>query len=323
MSTAEIQSWEERFSCSVTESYRRELLKLAKSDARIYCLDSDMGGLENTFGTELPAQYVQVGIAEANQMTMAAALASVGKIPFVNSMAGFISARACEQVKLDVAYAGVSVKLAASHSGVSAGHLGPTHHALEDLAIMRAFPNMTVVVPADAVETALAVKAAVEHEGPLYLRLGRKPTPLVYSHLFDFEIGRAVELFPGGDVTLIAIGPLPVQVALAAREILTEGSVEARVLNMHTLKPLDIGAVRAAAQETAGLVTIEEHSIIGGLGGAVAETVTEHAPTRVCRVGIPDVFCERVGEPDDLFEIYGVTVDHVVEAAHAILKERG
>lgn len=307
--------WEERFAGSTLDNYRRELLELARGDARIYCLDSDMGGLEDSFGAELPGQYVNVGIAEANMLSMAAAMASVGKIPFVNTMATFISARACEQIKLDVAYGNVPVKMAGSHSGVSAGHLGPTHHALEDLAIMRAFPNMTVIVPADGVEAALATKAAARLPGPVYLRLGRKPTPLVNRQPYDFEPGRAVLLEPGDDVTLVAAGSLPVQAALKARRRLAESGLGARVLNMHTLKPLDVAAVVTAARETRGLVTIEEHNVIGGLGTAVAEAVTEHAPAAVRRVGIPDVFCDHIGGPEELLEIYGVTVESIVDAA--------
>lgn len=314
--------WAERYAGSALESYRRELLAMALEDERIYCLDGDMGGLEESFGAELPERYLHLGIAEANMLTVAAALASVGKVPFVNSMAGFISARACEQVKLDVAYPNLPVKMAASHSGVSAGHLGPTHHSLEDLAIMRALPNLTVMVPADAAETALAVRAAVELPGPVYLRLGRKPTPLVYDAPYDFTPGRAVTLFPGGDVTLAAAGPLPVLAAREARQRLAEEGIEARLLNLHTVKPLDVEAVVAAARETRGLVTVEEHNVIGGLGGAVAEAVAEHAPAPVRRIGFPDVFCEQVGGPQELLRTYGVTVEEIVGAALQLLHRR-
>lgn len=301
------------------EASRQALLKLAQQDPRIYCLDSDMGGLEDGFGAALPGQYIQVGIAEANLMSMAAAMASVGKIPFVNTMAGFASARACEQVKIDIAYNRLPVKILASHAGVAAGHLGPTHHALEDLAVMRAFPNMTVIVPADAAEIARAVEAAVHIPGPVYIRLGRKPTPPVYDGEHAFEAGRAVELRPGRDVTIVACGPYPILAALEAHDRLAETGVSARVLNAHTLKPFDTAAIVDDAARVRGFVTVEEHNIIGGLGSAVAEVVAEHAPCRLRRIGIPDVFCDHVGGQKELLTTYGVTADRIVEAAQFLM----
>jgi transketolase len=301
------------------EAYRRTLLELAQHDSCIYCLDSDTGGLEDSFGVSLPNQYVQVGIAEANLMTMAAALAVAGKIPFVNTMAGFASARACEQVKIDIAYNRLPVKIIATHSGVSAGHLGPTHHALEDLAIMRAFPHMTVIVPADAIETIKAVEAAVHIPGPVYIRLGRGPTELVYDSDYTFEVDRAVQLRRGTDVTIVACGPYPILASLEAHDRLVTEGIYAQVLNAHTIKPLDAMTLVNSAAQTRGFVTVEEHNIIGGLGSALAEIVSEYNPCPVYRIGIPDVFCDRVGSQMDLLAAYGVTADHIVEAVQLLM----
>ena len=311
--------WAARYTGATRDVYRRTLLEVAQRDRNVLCLDSDVGGLEDTFAAALPEQYVEMGIAEANLITVAAALASAGKIPFVNTMATFAAARACEQVKLDIAYNNLPVKIAATHSGVSAGHLGPTHHSLEDVAIMRALPNMTVIVPADTVETVKAVEAAIRHPGPVYIRLGRKPTDLVSHAEYPFEIGKAVTLRSGTDVTLVASGSYPVLEALQAAEKLAAQGVSARVLNVHTIKPLDAQAILAAAQETQGIVTVEEHSIIGGLGSAVSEVVSEQCPVSVKRVGIPDVFCEHVGDQPQLLTRYGITSKNIVDAALALV----
>jgi len=313
--------WETRFAGATRDIYRQTLLELADSDPNIYCLDSDQGGLEDTFALKFPGQYVNVGIAEANMMTIAAALASVGKIPFVNTMASFATARACEQVKIDIAYNNLPVKIVATHAGVSGGHFGPTHHALEDLAIMRALPNMTILVPADTVETMQAVKAAAQIPGPVYIRLGRKPTRIVYHADYDFIVGRAVTLCPGSDLTIVASGPFPLLAALEAHELLAKMNISARVLNMHTLKPLDCTILMSAARETQALITIEEHTILGGLGGAVAEAISEQMPVPVRRIGIPDVFCDHVGNQQELLQRYGVTSNRIVDIALQLLSQ--
>jgi transketolase len=300
-------------------AYRTTLLDLARADSRIWCLDSDMGGLEKQFQSELPEQYVDVGIAEANLMSFAAALAHSGVLPFANTMAAFASARALEQVKLDIAYHDLPVRIVATHSGFSAAHYGPTHHATQDLAAMRTLPNMTVLTPADAGETARLVAAAAYLPGPVYLRLGRNEIEPVYDGDPPLDIGRAVRLRAGGDVTIVAAGALPVRYALDAAETLAERGIHARVLNMHTIKPLDVPALVAAATETAGVVTVEDHSVFGGLGGAVAEALAEHHPTRVRRVGIADVFCHRPGTHAEQLAAAGVSPAHVVSAALAAL----
>jgi transketolase len=315
----EAVSWAERFPDSDRETYRKTLLELARRDARIYCLDTDMGGLETSFQEHLPRQYVDLGIAEANLMTVGAALAKAGKIPFVNTMAAFASARAYEQVKIDIAYNNLPVRIVATHGGLAAAYLGPTHHAQQDFAAMRALPNMTVMTPADAVETAKMIEAAAYLPGPVYVRLGRNRTDLVYHADYEFVVGRAVELRPGGDVTIVATGSYPVLAALGAHDRLAALGIAARVLNVHTLKPLDEEALVRAARETRGIVTVEDHSILGGLGGAVAETLAERAPTWLRRVGIADAFCDRVGDHRQLIESYGVTSAQLVQVVQELL----
>ncbi|MDQ6849219.1 MAG: transketolase [Actinomycetota bacterium] len=300
------------------EAYRATLLEMARQDSRIWCVDSDMGGLERQFEAELPAQYVDVGIAEANMMTISAALASTGIVPFVNTMAAFASARALEQVKVDIAYHNLPVRIVATHSGLSAAHLGPTHHAQQDLAAMRALPNMTVLTPADPGETIRMVTAAAYLPGPVYIRLGRNPLPAVYQHDHEFVVGRAVELRSGCDVTIVAAGGYPVLFALEAAERLAELEIEATVLNMHTIKPLDVPALIRAATSTRGIVTVEDHAALGGLGGAVTEVLAEYRPTRIRRIGIDDVFYDRPGTHRQQLEACGVSPERIAAAARVI-----
>jgi transketolase len=307
--------------CSLRAAFREALLQLARRDSRIVCVDSDMGGLEDTFGVELPGQYLNLGIAEANMVGVAAGLAAAGKIPFVNAIASFVVLRAAEQVKVDIAVNGLPVKIVATHGGVSAGHLGPTHHALEDLALMRALPGMTVVVPADPAEARHAVEAVATDDRPAYIRLGRdEPAPLLIRRA-RFRIGEAVLLRPGGDITIAACGPRPVALALEAAAGLERTRTSARVLNIHTLQPLDVEAIVAAAQETRGLVTIEEHRAVGGLGSAIAEAVTQAAPCRVIRVAVRDPLTASVGDQSALLERSGMTLSAVMGAAARILAE--
>jgi transketolase len=304
---------------STRDAYRRTLLALALADPTIFCLDSDMGGLEEEFGTRLPGQYVNLGIAEANLVSVAAGLASVGKTVFVNTMATFASTRATEQVKVDVAGNGLPVKIVATHAGVAAGPLGATHWALEDVAIMRSLPNVAVVVPADANATTTLVRAAAARQGPVYVRLGRHPTAGVYAEAPPLEIGAAMLLRDGDDVTIIASGPHPVLMGLAAHAGLVERGVRARLLDMHTIKPIDHAAVVAAAAETSGIVTVEEHIVVGGLGGAVAEVVTETCPCRVVKVGMPDTRIDAVGRQHELLELGGVSSERIIAAALSLL----
>jgi transketolase len=312
-------SWAALYSGAARDVYRRTLLELARADERIYCVDSDMGGFEDGFGAELPNQYVNVGIAEANLFGLSAGLAATGLIPFANTMSAFATTRAAEQLKLDVAGSTLPVRIVATHGGLAAGHYGPSHHALQDLAILRTMPLLTVLVPADAGETALAVRAAAYHPGPVYVRLGRNATPRVHREPYPFRIGAAVRLAEGDDVALVATGPLPVHYALTARELLADRGFSARVLNMHTVKPLDRAAVLSAAAETAGIVTVEDHLVVGGLGGAVSELVSAELPCWVRRVGVEDRYLDSVGDEHELLEDGGVTVDHIVNQAMVLL----
>ncbi len=314
-------TWAQHYAGSARQVYWRTLTELGVADPRVWCLDTDMGGIADTFGRTLPGQYVDLGIAEANLMTVGAALAADGKIPFVNTMASFAATRAAEQLKIDVAYNNLPVKVVGSHGGLAGGHFGPTHQSLEDLAITRALPNLTVIVPADAAETAKAVTAAAELAGPVYLRLGREATPLLHDDDFDFEVGRAIRLRDGDDLTLIASGPVPVHAALGAAGLLADAGVTARVLNLHTVKPLDEPAILAAAGETGLVVTVEEHNVRGGVGGAVAELLAQHHPVPMRFVGVPDVFCDRVGSQSELAAHFGISPDGVALAGLDLIRQ--
>jgi transketolase len=297
------------------DAYRETLVRLAQADDRIWCLDSDMGGLETVFEAQLPDQYVDFGIAEANLVSAGAAMARSGLLPFVNTMAAFASARALEQVKIDVAYHNLPVRIIGTHCGFAAAYLGPTHHAQQDLAVMRALPNMTVMTPADPAETTRMIEAAAYLPGPVYIRMGSRPIGDVYQGEHDFAVGQAIELRSGGDVTIIAAGTYPLLFALEAAEELARQNVDAAVLNMHTIKPLDVDAVLRAARCSRGIVTVEEHSVFGGLGGAVAEVVAEHSPALVCRVGLADTFSSRPGSHREQLAACGVAPEPIIAAA--------
>ncbi|WP_327432441.1 transketolase family protein [Streptomyces sp. NBC_01236] len=312
-------AWAALYTGAARDVYRRTLLELARTDDRIFCVDSDTGGFEDGFAAELPAQYVNVGIAEANLFGMSAGLAAAGLIPFANTMSTFATTRACEQLKLDIAGNDLPVRVVATHGGLSAGHYGPSHHALQDLAILRTLPQLTVLVPADAGETALAIRAAAYHPGPVYIRLGRNATPQIHREPYAFSIGTSVPLADGDDVAVVATGPLPVHYALTARDVLAAQGVSARVVNMHTIKPLDRDALLRAARETAGIVTVEDHVVVGGLGGAVSEVVTAEHPCRVRRVGVADRYLDTVGNERELLADGGVTVDNIVAEALTLL----
>ncbi|GAA1083411.1 transketolase family protein [Kitasatospora arboriphila] len=288
-------------------AYRDRLLALLPTDPRLICLDTDTG----LFGADQVAaagrQYLDLGIAEHNLMGIAAGLAASGRMPFVNTMAAFAATRALEAVKIDIAYTGLPVRIMATHGGLAAGHLGPTHQALEDLAVMRALPGMTVVVPADAAQAAAFVDRSLDLPGPLYVRLGRKATPALPAGTPPPVPGRAQTLRRGRDAVLAACGPYPVQACLAAAAELAAEGVECTVLNVHTLRPFDTAALVEAADHSGLVVTVEEHWRSGGLGGAVAEALAEAAPARVLRIGMPDTFTDTVGGHEHLLAHYGIT----------------
>jgi transketolase len=300
---------------SSREAYRDLLAALLPADDRLVCLDSDTGLFTGVDFGAAAARYVNLGIAEQNLMGVAAGLAACGRIPFVNTMATFATTRALEAVKIDIAMNNLPVRIVATHGGLSAGHLGPTHHSLEDVAIMRLLPNATVLVPADAPAAESLIRQSLDLPGPVYVRLGRAATPELPAGAAAPRIGRAQVLRRGPDITLAACGPYPVLLALAAAGELAGLGVGATVLNLHTVKPLDVAAVVAAATTTRAIVAVDEHWPAGGLGSAVAEVVAELAPTRVLRVSVPDVFVAGTGGQRRLLDRTGVTTAAVVARA--------
>jgi transketolase len=288
------------------------LLELAESDRDIMVLASDSRGSAAMapFADAYPQQFVEVGIAEQNIVGISAGLAHSGKKPFVTSPACFLSMRSIEQIKVDVAYSATNVKLVGISGGVSYGALGMSHHSVQDLAVMRAIPGLAVVLPADRHETKRMTEALVGYEGGAYMRIGRNPVEDVYdSEDYEFVLGKAVTMREGTDITIIGAGET-VRVALDAAAALEAEGVSVRVLNMHTIKPLDEAAIIAAARETGRIITVEEHSVHGGLGAAVAEVVVQNEPVPVRIVGIPDEPA-IAGKTSEVFNHYGISADHI------------
>ena len=302
--------------------YGEMLVELAEKYPELVVLDADLSSatMTKSFAKAYPDRFLDMGIAEANMIGVAAGLAACGKKPFANSFAMFTAGRAYEQVRNSVAYPGLNVKCVGSHGGISVGEDGATHQCLEDLALMSAIPGMTVINPCDGNEMRQAVLALIEYKGPAYLRLGRMAVETVTDAIpgYKFELGKAAMLRDGKDVTIAATG-LMVQRALAAAELLSGEGVSARVLDFHTIKPLDGEALLAAARETGCIVTTEEHSIVGGLGAAVASFLAERYPVPVLRHGVRDVF-GRSGKAEQVLEAYGLTPAGIVETARAALE---
>ncbi|MDQ1914862.1 transketolase C-terminal domain-containing protein [Paenibacillus sp. GD4] len=296
------------------------LLNLGKTDRDIMVLASDSRGSAAMapFAKELPEQFVEVGIAEQNIVGISAGLAHSGKKPFVTSPACFLSMRSIEQIKVDVAYSQTNVKLIGISGGVSYGALGMSHHSVQDLAVARAIPGLSVILPADRHETKRMTEALVKHEGGVYVRIGRNPVEDVYeSDDYEFVIGKAVTMREGTDLTIIAAGET-VRVALDTCEALKESGVSCRVLNMHTIKPLDEEAIVKAAKETGHIITVEEHSVLGGLGAAVAEVVVQHQPVPVRILGIPDEPA-IAGKTSEVFKHYGISAENIKRVALELL----
>ena len=292
------------------------LLELAREDPRIVLITGDLGfGVLTPFMAELPHQFVNAGVAEQNMTGMAAGMALSGKIVFVYSIANFPVIRPLEQIRNDVCYHNANVRITAVGGGMAYGSLGPSHHATEDIALMRALPNMMVVAPGDPVEARLAVRALIAYQGPAYLRLGRADEPVVHQVTPQFELGKAITVRQGRDVTLIATGGMLYN-AIGAAAALGEQGLDCRVLSMHTVKPLDVEAVLAAARDTSAIFTIEEHSIIGGLGGAVAEVLmeAEQRPRYFRRIGLNGAFSSIVGDQAYLHARYGLDVEGIVRS---------
>jgi transketolase len=301
------------------DAYGETLAQLGEQDRDIVVLDADLSGSTKTavFAKKFPDRFFNMGIAEANMVGTAAGLAAVGKVPFVSTFAIFAAGRAWEQIRQSVAYPKANVKIVPTHGGVTVGEDGGSHQSVEDIAIMRAIPNMTVIVPADALETREAVKAAAAHKGPVYIRLGRNKVPEIFNDDYRFAIGKGCELASGSDMTFISTGLMTAQAVQAAALLGKEG-ISARVVHMATIKPLDQEIVLKAARETKAIVTAEEHSVIGGLGSAVAELLAEQQPTPIKRAGIHDRFGTS-GKADELIKYFGLTPDDLAEAARELL----
>ena len=315
--------WRARAAKQTRLAYGQALLEIGEREPRAVVVSADTQDLLGirSFIERHRARFVEVGIAEQNAIGVAAGLATTGLRPYVCAYAPFITARSMEQVRNDVAYANQPVVIGAAASGISLGVAGGTHHALEDLALMRSLPNMTVVVPADIDEAYQATLATLDIDGPVYLRLGgRVEEPQVSAADAPFRLGRAVPLRPGWDVAVIACGAL-VEMAVRASDTLQREGIGVRVLNMHTIKPLDRDAVLEAAAETRGIVTAEEHHLTGGLGGAVAEMLAVERPTRMRMVGMPDAFA-MVGPTGPLRAKYGMSAEAIAHACRALLGAR-
>ncbi len=308
---------------STRDAYGKTLVELGKAHKDIVVLDADLSASTKTslFAKEFPDRFFDMGVAEQDMISTAAGFAACGKIVFASTFAVFGSGRAWDQVRVSMAYTRLNVKLVVTHGGITTGEDGATHQANEDIAIMRVIPNMTVIVPADAVETVNVIKSLVKEYGPSYVRLSRLASPVVHGNgNYDFRIGKGVVMKPGSDITIIATGIMVYQGLMAARELSKEG-INARVVDMHTVKPLDRELIIRCAAETGAIVTAEEHSIIGGLGGAVSEVLVENKPVPMARVGMKDMFGES-GKPDELLEKYGLTAKDIFSAAHNVLKRK-
>ncbi len=295
-------------------SYGEALVKYGIPNENVIVLDADLSKSTktDTFKKECPERFINCGIAEANMMCVAAGLAASGKIAFASTFAMFAAGRAFEQIRNSIGYAGLNVKIGATHAGISVGEDGASHQCLEDLALMRSIPGMVVINPADDIEAQLAVKAAIEHNGPVYMRFGRLAVEDVNPADYKFELGKGVQLRDGKDVTIVATG-LMVQEALNAADMLASEGIDARVINIHTIKPIDEEIITKAAKETGAIVTAEEHCMMGGLGSAVAEVVCANAPCPVKIIGTDRYGCS--GKPAELFVKYGLTAENMVAKA--------
>ena len=303
------------------ESYGNALAELGKEHEDIVVLDADLAAATKTgvFKKAFPERHIDCGIAESNMMGVAAGIATTGKVPFASSFAMFAAGRAFEQVRNSIGYPKLNVKIGATHAGISVGEDGATHQCNEDIALMRTIPGMVVINPSDDVEAKAAVKAAYEHVGPVYLRFGRLAVPVINDNEdYKFELGKAITLREGTDVAIIASG-LTVSESLAAAEKLAADGIRAEVINIHTIKPLDEDAIVKAAKKTGKIVTVEEHSVIGGLGSAVCDVVAEKAPAKVMKIGINDVFGES-GPAVQLIQKYGLDSESIYEKIKEFLK---
>ncbi len=303
------------------DSYGNALAELGKEHENLVVLDADLAAATETgvFKKAYPERFIDCGIAEANMTGVAAGLSTCGKVPFISSFAMFVAGRAFEQVRNSIGYPHLNVKIGATHAGITVGEDGATHQCNEDIALMRTIPGMVIINPADDVEARAAVKAAYEYEGPVYLRFGRLALPIIHNESsYKFEIGKGEILRDGKDVTIVATGAM-VSNSLEAAEKLAADGIEAKVINIHTIKPLDEELVVAAAKETGKVVTVEEHSVIGGLGSAVCDTLAQKAPTQVMKIGMNDTFGES-GPAVELLKKYKLDAESIYEKIKNFVK---
>ena len=307
---------------SMRDAYGQALVELGKENQKIVVLDSDVSHSTKTvyFGREFPDRFFNFGIQEANMMDAAAGMAAVGLIPFVNTFSFLATLRASEQVRTSIAYNNLNVKIVGSYSGLSDSYDGASHQSVFDLAVMRSMPNITVVVPSESGEARKAVKVISKTQGPIYLRLCRNEVPVFFNDDYEFSLGKANVLREGSDVTLVVTGIL-LQRVMDAADVLARDGIQSRVLQVHTLKPIDKEAITKASEDTGALVTIEEHNVIGGLGSAVAEVLCSEKPAHLERVGIPDMFAES-GDYDQLLDKYGMSIQEIVDAAAEVFKRK-
>ena len=309
-------------SIATRDAYGEALAELGAVNENIVVLEADLSKSTKTsdFKKVYPERHFNMGIAEQNMLGVAAGFAAAGKVPFASSFAVFATGRAYDQIRNSIAYPNLNVKIAATHAGLTVGEDGGSHQMLEDIALMRALPNMTVIVPADGIETKQAVKAAAEYEGPVYIRMGRPKVPVLFGDDYKFEIGKGVVLKEGTDVTLVGTG-IMVSKTVEAAELLAAEGISAAVVNISTIKPLDAELIIAQAQKTGAIVTCEEHNIYGGLGSAVAEVLVENCPVPMTRVGVADQFGES-GLPDELLEKHGLTAANIAAQAKAVIAKK-
>ncbi|MGM0210290.1 MULTISPECIES: transketolase family protein [unclassified Enterococcus] len=299
------------------EAFGKTLVELIKNED-VVVLDADLAHATKTmmFAKECPERFFNAGIAEADMIGTAAGLALSGKIPFASTFAVFATGRAFDQIRNSVCYPNANVKIVGTHAGISVGEDGGTHQTIEDIALMRSLPNMTVIHPCDDVEARQAVLAAAEYDGPVYLRMSRVPTPTLHSDEYKFEIGKGETIREGKDVAIVATGLMVAKAKEAAEKLAQEG-IDAKVINISTIKPLDANLLLSTAKEVKGFVTVEEHNVHGGLGSAVSELLSQNEPKKIKMVGVQDKF-GKSGNPDKLFEMYGLTVANIVEAAKSL-----
>ncbi len=302
------------------DGFGEALVELGKTNEDVVVLSADLTSSvrANWFRDKYPGRFFDFGVAEQDMMSSAAGFALSGKIPFAATFGIFASGRAWDQIRLSICHMNLNVKVVGSHGGISVGPDGASHQALEEITLMRVLPNMTVIVPCDSEEARLATIAAAAHKGPVYLRLGREPFPIITSYNGDYKIGKAVTMYDGSDLTIIGTG-IMVQEAVKACEELKKQGISARVINLHTVKPIDKDTIIKAAKETGAIVTAEEHTVVGGMGSAVAEVLVENCPVPVRMVGMKDRFGES-GEARELMKHFGLTSEGIIKAALEVLK---